>query len=41
MMKLSKTYLGDLQGGLTPLFHKDEGASDIQRLVIGRVIASE
>jgi hypothetical protein len=31
---------GDFQGGVAPLIPRDEGASDIQRLVIGRAIAS-
>jgi hypothetical protein len=37
MMSLAD--LGDLQGGVAPLFPRV--ASDIQRLVIGRAIASE
>jgi hypothetical protein len=33
--------LGDFQGGVAPLIDRAEGASDIQRLVIGRAIATE
>ena len=31
--------LGDVQGGIAPLFPPAEGASDIQRMVIGRALA--
>jgi hypothetical protein len=37
MMSLADS--GDMQGGIAPLFKRVE--SDIQRLVIGRAIASE
>jgi hypothetical protein len=37
MMSLAGS--GDLQGGVAPLFERT--ASDIQRLAIGRAIASE
>jgi hypothetical protein len=31
---------GDFQGGAAPLIQRVEGASDIQRMVIGRAIVS-
>jgi hypothetical protein len=40
-MMSSRPLSGDLQGGVAPLFHRVEGASDIQRMLIGRTIASE
>jgi hypothetical protein len=40
-MMAPRPYLGDLQGGIAPLFDRVEGASDIQRMLIGRTIASE
>jgi len=32
--------LGDVQGGVAPLFVSAEGASDIQRMVIGRALVT-
>jgi hypothetical protein len=39
-MSPRRSDVGDFQGGIAPLIQRVEGASDIQRLVIGRSLAS-
>ena len=39
-MTAHPSHLGAFQGGVAPLMQRVEGASDIQRLVIGRAIAA-